>query len=107
MASINYNKHEEEYDETLSVLIGPEEARLVEESREEAREKYGDDYNLIGERAEVDEEFDYETEFETPSNLEEVTAHLVAGSITTGFRTLEIAGQTAFSTLEAIAKALD
>lgn len=107
MAVTSYREAEEEYDENLTVLIGPEEARLVEESREEARDKYGDKYNLIGDRVEEEEDFDYETEFETPSNLEEATAHVVAGSITTGFKTLEVAGQTAFSTLEAIAKALD
>lgn len=103
----NYRELKEEYEEELTVLIGPEEARLVEETREDAKEKYGDEYSLIGERTEKNKDFDYEEDFETPSNLEEATAHIVAGSITTGFKTLEVAGQTAFSTLEAIAKALD
>ncbi|MFB6114929.1 MAG: hypothetical protein ABEK04_01445 [Candidatus Nanohalobium sp.] len=107
MAVTNYADMDEKYDEELNVVIGPDEARLVEGSREEIRENYSDEYSLIGDRKEETDTFEYERSFSTPSDLEEATAHVVAGSITTGFMALEAAGQTAFSTLEAIAKALD
>lgn len=101
----NYLPRDREYAE-VDVLIGSEEARLVEKGSDKL--DYGQEYSKLGEVPELDDTEDYEREMEGPaSGLEETAAHIVAGSITSGFMVLESGAQATFSTLEAIAKALD
>jgi hypothetical protein len=97
----------DEYEEPLNVVFGPDEVRLVEGVRSEVREKYGDEYRLMGEEIADEEEFEYEAELPESSALEEIAAHFVAGSITSSFMVLEAGAQATFSTMKGIAKALD
>ncbi len=101
----NYLSSDEEYAE-VDIFIGSDEARLVEKGSDEL--DYGQEYSKLGEVPELDDTENYEREIEGPaSGLEETAAHIVAGSITSGFMILESGAQATFSTLEAIAKALD
>lgn len=97
----------DEYEEAFNVVFGPEEVYLVEGDREEIREKYGEEYTLMGEKVEGEKDIYDEIELQENSGLEEVTAHVVAGSIASGFVVLEAGAQATFSTLKGIAKALD